>query len=357
MALFLFQDPHKSYRSQFKDIIFDAMKKFALIGCGKIAGRHAENMARTGSLVAVCDVVKEKRDAFAKIYNARAYDNIDQLLQGEKEVAIVAVCTPNGMHAEHTIKALQAGKHVLCEKPLCLTTAAAWQMVETAHLCRRKLFVVKQNRYNDPVVFTKKLLTENRLGKIESFQINCYWNRPQEYYTSTWKGSKFPDGGTLYTQFSHFIDLLYWLLGDVHSIKGYKGTFGKREHFEIEDTGVVALKMHSGAIGSLNYTINSQNRNLEGSFAIFGEKGSIKIGGQYLNTLEWFESADHIAPPQIIHHPSNDYGYYQGSMSNHHKVYDDLLASLDGTGSLLEAKDAVKTIEIIERIYASSETV
>jgi predicted dehydrogenase len=246
---------------------------------------------------------------------------------------------------------------VLCEKPLCITKAAAWQMVETAHFCRRKIFVVKQNRYNEPVLFVKKLLDENSLGKIESFQINCYWNRPQEYYSNTWKGSADLDGGTLYTQFSHFIDLLYWFLGDVETVKGYKGTYRTRRHFAIEDTGNAILKMTSGAIGSLNYTINSFSRNLEGSFAIFGEKGSIKIGGQYLNTLEWFETADQTQPPLMTHHPPNDYGFYQGSMSNHHKVYEDLMQSLQGNGSLLEAKDAIKTIEIIEKIYAASEAV
>ena len=339
------------------DCILGAMKKFALIGCGSIAGRHAENIKRVGVLAAVCDTVPEKADALAVRYGANAYYHIEDLLEKERSVAIVVICTPNGLHAEHSIKSLQAKKHVLCEKPLCLTRAAAWQMVETAHFCRRKLFVVKQNRYNEPVLFVKSLLQQNRLGKIQSFQINCFWNRPQEYYADTWKGKVFPDGGTLYTQFSHFIDLLYWLLGDVEVANGYKANFGNRQHFEIEDTGLVLLKLASGAIGSLHYTINSFHRNLEGSFTIFGEKGSVKIGGQYLNTLEWCETAEPVTPPPVVHHPPNDFGYYKGSMSNHHKVYEDLMQSLNGNGSLLEAKDAIKTIEIIEKIYAASDTV
>ncbi|HET7898778.1 MAG TPA: Gfo/Idh/MocA family oxidoreductase, partial [Flavisolibacter sp.] len=293
----------------------------------------------------------------AATYQARVYTSLDELLREEKEVDIVAVCTPNGLHAEHSIKSLQWRKHVLCEKPLCITSAAAWQMVETAHLCRRKLFVVKQNRYNEPVQIVKKLLDENRLGKIYSFQVNCFWNRPQEYYHDSWKGSQFLDGGTLYTQFSHFIDLLYWFLGDVETVKGFYGDLAHRQDFAIEDTGTAILQMQSGAIGSLNYTINSHRRNMEGSLALFGEKGSVKIGGQYLNTLEWF-SVDGLEAPEISGTPgANDYGLYQGSMSNHHKVYDDLIRSLDGNGSLIEARDAIKTVEIIEKIYAASEEV
>lgn len=330
------------------------MKKFALVGCGRIAKRHAENIARVGQLLAVCDIDKDKADAFAATYNAKAYSSLDDLLREENEVEIISVCTPNGLHAEHSIKSLQWRKHVLCEKPLCVTSAAAWQMVETAHLCRRKLFVVKQNRYNEPVQLVKKLLDEDRLGKIYSFQVNCYWNRPQEYYQNTWKGSKYLDGGTLYTQFSHFIDLLYWMLGDVEKVKGFCGDFAHREEFAIEDTGTAILQMQSGAIGSLNYTINSYSRNVEGSLALFGEKGTIKIGGQYLNTLEWFEVAGLEAPEIILTQGANDYGFYQGSMSNHHKVYDDLIRSLDGNGSLIEARDTIKTIEIIEKVYAAT---
>ena len=331
------------------------MYKFALIGCGNIAKRHAENIVRVGNLLAVCDINRQKADAFANVYNCAAYYSIDDLLKVEKEIDIVSVCTPNGLHVEHAIKSLQSGKHVLCEKPLCITSVAAMQMVDTAWFCRKKLFVVKQNRYNEPVQFVKKALDENLLGEIYSFQLNCFWNRPQEYYNGDWRGTKFLDGGILYTQFSHFIDLLYWFLGDVKSVKGLTENFDKRTNVEIEDTGVAVVKMQSGVIGSINYTINSYKKNTEGSLTIFGEKGTAKIGGQYLNTLEWFV-AEKQEPPQLkSSSPPNEYGFYQGSMSNHHKVYDDLIHSLDGNGSLLQARDAVKTIEIIEKIYAGSE--
>ncbi len=331
------------------------MYKFAIIGCGRIASRHAENIAALGRLQAVCDIDLERANTFASQYNAKAYYSIDDLLKNEKEIDIVSVCSPNGYHAEHSIKSLQAGKHVLCEKPLCISSVAANQMVETAHFFRKKLFVVKQNRYNDPVQIVKRLLENQSLGRIYSFQVNCFWNRPQQYYTGEWKGTKRLDGGILYTQFSHFVDLLYWFLGDVKRVKGFSANYRKMANMELEDAGVAILEMNSNVIGTLNYTINSYNSNAEGSFSIFGEMGSVKIGGQYLNTLELFEVKDNSRPFISSTSNPNQYGFYEGSMSNHDKVYQELISSINGNGNLLEAKDAVKTIEIIEKIIASSE--
>ncbi|HYH16292.1 MAG TPA: Gfo/Idh/MocA family oxidoreductase [Flavisolibacter sp.] len=334
------------------------MYKFAIIGCGRIAYRHAEHILRVGQLVAVCDIDKTKADAFAKQYDAKAFYSIDDLLKSSEHVDIVSVCTPNGFHAEHAIKSLQARKHVLCEKPMCITSVAAWQMADTAHFFRKKLFVVKQNRFNPPIQLVKKDLEANKYGTIYSFQINCFWNRSQGYYTGDWRGTKELDGGTLYTQFSHFIDVLYWFLGDVEEVKGFKENYTHHKHVEIEDTGVVTLKMKSGAIGTLNFTVNSYQHNQEGSFTLFGEKGSVKIGGQYLNTLEWYETETGETPSLANPVPANHYGHYQGSMSNHDKVYEALVASLNSNGSngsLLEARDAIKTIEIIEKIYKALE--
>jgi predicted dehydrogenase len=234
---------------------------------------------------------------------------------------------------------------------MCITSVAAWQMADTAHFFRKKLFIVKQNRFNPPIQLVKKDLDAEKYGAIYSFQINCFWNRSQGYYTGDWRGTQHLDGGILYTQFSHFIDVLYWFLGDVEEVKGFKDNFTHHQHVEIEDTGVVAIKMKSGVLGTLHFTVNSYQQNQEGSLTLFGEKGSVKIGGQYLNTLEWYntESGDFPALDQTVQ--ANQYGHYQGSMSNHDKVYESLVASLDNNGSLLEARDAIKTIEIIEKIY------
>ena len=330
------------------------MYRFGLVGCGNISSRHAENIKRVGKLMAVCDIIPEKAEGVAAKFDAKPFYSIDDLLQSQIGIDVIVVCTPNGLHAEHSIKFLKAGKHVLCEKPMCLKSTDAAKMIEAADNSRKKIFIVKQNRYNEPVQYIKKLIDNNKLGKIFSFQLNCFWNRPQAYYLNSWKGTKNLDGGILYTQFSHFIDLLHWFTGDIDTVEGYKNTYRNRSQFELEDTGVAILKMKSGAIGTLNYTINSVSKNLEGSLSLFAEKGNVKIGGQYLNTLEWFDVEGESKPIISQSDLANDYGYYQGSMSNHHKVYDDLVQSIEGNGNLLEAKDAIATVEMIEKIYAAT---
>ncbi|GAA4329502.1 Gfo/Idh/MocA family oxidoreductase [Flaviaesturariibacter amylovorans] len=331
------------------------MYQFALVGCGRIGARHAEQIQQKGRLVAVCDTDSAKAEAFGNRYGARTYPSIDHLLASEKEIDVVVVCTPNGLHAEHCIKSLQAYRHVLCEKPLCLTSAGAWEMLNTAHFFRRKLHIVKQNRYNEPVRFVKDLLERGALGRILSFQLNCFWQRPESYYNGDWHGDPNLDGGLLYTQFSHFIDLLYWFLGDITWAQGRRSNHGLRANLKTEDSGVALLRTEGGVSGTLHYTINSGTHNREGSLTLFGEMGSVKIGGEYLNLLEWSSGID-TSGYEPGSGTANDYGAYTGSMSNHHLVYDDLLRALDGSpNSLPSILEAVKVVEIIERIYRHSE--
>ncbi|MEO6732435.1 MAG: Gfo/Idh/MocA family oxidoreductase [Ferruginibacter sp.] len=325
---------------------------FAIVGCGRISQRHAAQISRIGNVKAVCDIIPERANDLADQYSAISYYSLDKLLLSERSLDVISICTPNGLHAEHSIKALDAGINVLCEKPLCINVADGNNMLAAAARYEKKLFVVKQNRYNPPVVFLKELISNNALGKIFSFQINCFWSRPPAYYTD-WKGTKLLDGGTLFTQFSHFIDLLYWLLGDVSNVKAMARNFA-HPSIEFEDTGAILFEMQTGAIGSLNYTVNSFDKNMEGSITIFAEKGSIKIGGQYLNELEYFNVKGMDAPVLSKGNPANGYGFYQGSMSNHDKVYDNLVKALhDPTHLFASAADGLKTVEIIERIYAS----
>ena len=292
----------------------------------------------------------EKANDLARQYGATVYYNLDDLLNSEKAIDVMSICTPNGLHAQHTIKSLDAGMHVLCEKPLCINVIEGKQMIAAAERSRKKLFVVKQNRYNPPVVFLKELISLNKLGNIFSFQVNCFWNRNPDYYTG-WKGTKQLDGGTLFTQFSHFIDLIYWLLGDVATVKTISRNFA-HEAIEFEDTGIVLFEMKSGAIGTMNYTVNSFEKNMEGSLTLFAEKGSVKIGGEYLNELEYFKVAGMETPILAKGNPANAYGHYQGSMSNHDKVYEELLKALeDPYSTLASAAEGLKTVEIIERIY------
>ncbi len=326
---------------------------FVLIGCGRIGQRHAEHINNNGNLVAVCDIDPEKAKLFGEKHRAKVYFAIDDLLQNEKEIDVVSVCTPNGLHAEHTIKALRAGYHVLCEKPMCINVPDCGQMIQEAERANRRLFIVKQNRFNPPVAAVKKLIDENKLGKIFSVQLNCFWNRNPEYFSfSDWKGTKALDGGTLYTQFSHFIDLLYYLVGDVKKTFAFAGNFNHKNQVEFEDAGVVALKFYNGALGTVNFTINSFAKNMEGSLTIFAEKGTVKIGGQYLNELE-YQSFDGFKIEGLAEgNPPNNYGQYVGSMSNHDKVYENVVDVLTKGGVIAtNGFEGLKTVEIIDKIY------
>lgn len=330
------------------------MKKlrFAIIGCGRIAQRHAMHINNKGVLVAVCDVVKEKANDLATRYAAPAYYTIDDLLQNEKSVDVIVICTPNGLHAEHAIKSLQAGFHVLCEKPMALRESEASAMIDAARLAGKQLLIVKQNRYNPPVTAVKKVLDEGRLGKVYSVQLNCFWNRNADYYTDAWRGTLDMDGGTLFTQFSHFIDLLYWVVGNVKQVNAVLANYAHTGIIEFEDTGTVLLQFENGAIGTLNYTVNSHGKNMEGSLTLFCEKGTVKIGGQYLNQLDYQDIEGYVIDGVPAGNAANDYGAWQGSMSNHHKVYDNLIDVLQHNAiATTPAEDGLKTVEIIERIY------
>ncbi|HSU28565.1 MAG TPA: Gfo/Idh/MocA family oxidoreductase [Chitinophagaceae bacterium] len=328
--------------------------RFAIIGCGKIAARHAREASKQGFLVSVCDIIPERADQLAGEYSATPYYNIQELLAG-KDFDILAVCTPNGLHAEHTLTALQAGKHVLCEKPMAISSGDADKMIVAAEKAGKQLFVVKQNRFNPPVSYLKKLLEEKKLGAIFQFEMNCFWNRPPAYYKSTWKGTKKMDGGILFTQFSHFVDLLYWLLGDVASASGLRYNCTHKGIIEFEDGGIAMLQMKNGASGTLNYTVSSHQKNMEGSLTVFGEKGTVKVGGQYLNELEYFSVEGETLPSLSKGNPANQYGEYEGSMSNHDKVYASTIRSLEDPAlRYITPAEAQKSIEIIEKIYAAS---
>lgn len=329
--------------------------KFALIGCGKIGVRHAEHIKQFATLVAVCDVDQDKAKKLALEYNAHAYADLDELLLKETGVEVVSICTPNGLHAEHSIKSLRAGKHVLCEKPMAISVSDCGEMIKEAERANRRLFAIKQNRFNPPVIAVKNAIDKGILGKIYSFQVSCFWNRNERYYQNSWKGTADMDGGTLFTQFSHFIDLIYYLVGDVNEAYALTRNFAHKSIIDFEDTGVAILELHNGAIGSLHYTVNSHQKNMEGSITLIAEKGTVKIGGQYLNELE-YQNIDGFEIKDLPQgNKANNYGDYTGSMSNHDKVYENVAdVLLRGEAISTNSFEAMKTIEIIEKIYRSA---
>ena len=335
------------------------MKKLniAVVGVGHIGSQHAKHAHTFGTLVAVCDIKKDKAKTVAETYGCSAYFSIDDLFTHEKNLDLIAVCTPNGLHAEHSIKALKAGSNVLCEKPMATTVRDCERMIHVAEETNRRLFIVKQNRFNPPVRALKKVIDEDKLGKIVNVQVNCFWNRTREYYTgSDWRGKLQMDGGTLFTQYSHFIDLLYWLVGDVDEVKAYTHNYLHKDVVEFEDTGVVILKFSNGALGTINFTIDSYGKNMEGSITFFGEKGTVKVGGQYLNLLEYQSIEGYEITGLEPGNPPNTYGVNKGSMSNHDKVYLNVIDVLVHGGSITtDLLDGLKTVQIIERIYKAAE--
>ncbi len=331
--------------------------RIAIVGVGHIGSQHVKHAKNLGNLVAVCDIKEAKAKTIAEQFDCKAYFSLDELLASEKALDLVAVCTPNGLHADHSIKALKAGCNVLCEKPMATRVRDCERMIHTAEETNRRLFIVKQNRFNPPVKAVKKAIEDGRLGRILNIQVNCFWNRNREYYTgSDWRGTLKMDGGTLFTQYSHFIDLLYWFIGDVEEARAFTDNYIHKDVVEFEDTGVVVLKFANGALGTIHFTINSYGGNMEGSLTLFGEKGTVKIGGKYLNLLEYQSIEDYMIKGLEPGNPPNVYGKIIGSMSNHDKVYENVIDVLIHGGSIAtDLLDGLKTVQIIEKIYKVAE--
>jgi len=328
---------------------------FAIIGCGYVAQRHAKhiNNCAEATLIGVYDINKDKTNQFAQQFNTNSFASPTNLL-ANPQIDIVSVCTPNGHHHIATIQALNAGKHVLVEKPMSIKKAWCEQMINTALAKSKQLFVVKQNRFNPPVQAVKQLLNNNKLGNIFSVSVNCFWNRNAQYYQqSQWRGTKAQDGGTLYTQFSHFIDIIYYLFGDVEIENGIVKNLNHQNLIEFEDTGQVIFKLKEhNALGNLSYTTAAYQQNMEGSITIFAENATIKIGGQYLNTIDYQCTNGFDIENIETSNQANNYGFYQGSMSNHNQVINNVVGALKGREPIMtNAYQGLKVVEIIENIY------
>ncbi len=332
------------------------MITFGLIGYGKIGERHARCIEAhpDGSLKGAYDINDDRSAFFSQCFPELInYQSLDQLLH-DPEIDIVSICTPNYTHAEIAIAALSAGKHVLVEKPMAIRKSDCEAMIHTSLKTGKSLFVVKQNRFNPPVQAVKKLLEQNKPGKIYSVAINCYWNRNDRYYQqSDWKGKKALDGGTLFTQFSHFIDVVYYLLGDMQILNARLDNVSHHGLIDFEDTGIVTFLLNeSNAPGVLHYTTSAFRQNMEGSITIFAEHATIKIGGKYLNTIDYQVTDGFDIKDLPSGGTPNQYGDYEGSMSNHDQVIDNVINSLQGKGAIMtNAYDGLKSVEIIEHIY------
>ena len=263
------------------------------------------------------------------------------------------ICTPNGLHAEQAITALEAKKHVVCEKPMGLSKESCEKVLFKALQEAKQVFCVMQNRYSPPSEWIKSIISEGKLGEIFMVQLNCFWNRDEQYYKAGgWKGTEELDGGTLFTQFSHFIDIMYWLFGDIDNIQGKFADFTHKELTDFEDSGFVSFDFINGGMGSINYSTAIAHQNLESSMTIIGKNGSVKIGGQYMNEVEVCTISNYTMPVLKESNPANDYGPYKGSAANHNYVISNVINTLKGrTSATTNALEGMKVVEIIERIY------
>lgn len=328
--------------------------KFAVVGCGHIGKRHAEMISRNpeSQLVALCDV-KPKEALGLDAFDVPYFTDAAAMLDAVPEIEVVNICTPNGLHAPLSLLALDRGKHVVCEKPMGLTKASCEAVLSKALQKHRHVFGVMQNRYSPPSEWMKEMVEEKRLGDIFLVQVNCYWNRDERYYKKDgWKGSADLDGGTLFTQFSHFVDIMYWLFGDITDIQGRFADFNHKDLTAFEDSGLVSFRFLNGGLGCLNYSTSVWDKNLESSITVIGSKGSIKIGGQYMDQVEVCHVQDYTMPELPPTNPANDYGAYKGSASNHHYIIENVVDTLKGRKSMTtNALEGMKVIDIIERIY------
>ena len=328
--------------------------KFAVVGQGHIGKRHAEMIRRNDNaeLVALCDVLpKEKlqlQDSPEPFFLS-----IDELLSSGIDIDVVNICTPNGFHADYAIKVLNTHRHVVIEKPVALTKADAQAILDKSKEVSREVFCVMQNRYSPPSVWLKKIVEDRQLGDIFLVQLNCYWNRDNRYYhPGDWHGNAQLDGGTLFTQFSHFIDIMYWLFGDITNIAGNFKDFNHQTLTDFEDSGVVTFDFVKGGMGVLNYSTAVWEINLESSITIIGSKGTVRVAGQYMNEVTCCHVQDYEMPELAPCNPANDYGPYKGSAQNHHYVIGNVVDTLMGNATITtNLNDGLKIVDIIERIY------
>ncbi len=329
--------------------------RIALVGCGRISRTHFDALARVEglTLTAVCDEVEERAREAAARTGAAWYTDYARMLR-EAPCDAVTVATPSGLHPEHGIAAARAGKHVICEKPMGTTLAAADALVRACDEAGVQLFVVKQNRLNPAIRLLRQAVDKGRFGRIYVASTTVWWSRPQDYYDQApWRGTRALDGGAILNQASHYVDLVQWLVGPVESVMAKTATLARR--IEAEDTGMAILKFANGALGSIQVTMLSFPKNLEGSITILGEKGSAKIGGTAVNRVEHWAFADYDDDDKLIEQaataPPNVYGF------GHEGYYRNVLAALRGeTRPDTDGRGGRKSLELILAIYESART-
>lgn len=328
--------------------------KFAVIGLGHIGKRHADIILNNKDAQLIAIIEPYLKIDLSK-YQVPVFRSLTDFFDSNIETDIICIATPNYLHCQQAIQCMQNGIDVIIEKPMGLTVNECNLVDETAKNLNRNVFCVMQNRYSPPSIWLKEIVSANILGKIFYVQINCFWNRGEKYYQPDgWKGKIAKDGGTLFTQFSHFVDTLYWIFGDITNINARFNNYNHQQTIEFEDAGFVSFDLINGGNGSLNYSTSAYHKNIESSITILAENGSIKIGGQYMEKVLHCEIKDYEMPILATTNPPNDYGEYKGSAANHEYVINNAIQTLLGNESIkTPALEGLKVVDIIERIYES----
>ncbi len=330
---------------------------FAVVGFGHIGRRHATIISGHPDCQLVAIVEPNKEALKHELYpeNIPSFSTIEEMYASGIQPAIVNIAAPNGLHCQLAKQALVNKSNVVIEKPMGLTKAECEEVVFTSLQMSRQVFVVKQNRYSPPSKWLKEVVSSKTIGEVLMVQVNCYWNRDDRYYKpGGWKGTLGLDGGVLFTQFSHFIDIMYWVFGDIKNIHSSFRNFNHQKNTEFEDSGLVQFEFVNGGLGCINFSTSVWDTNMESSITIVGTKGSLKIGGQYMNEIEYCHIQDYEMPELAPTNPPNDYGPFKGSAANHHYVIENVVNTLSGRDTITaNALEGLKVVDIIERIYAS----
>lgn len=340
--------------SPFPPPITDRKVRFALVGCGRISKSHIDALAKhadTAELVDVCDTDPEALRAAAEATGARPHRLLADLLKTTTADAVI-LTTPSGLHPLQAIEVAAAGRHVISEKPMATRYEDGLAMVRACDGAGVRLFVVKQNRRNATLQLLKRAVSENRFGRIYMVNVNVFWTRPQEYYDAApWRGTWEYDGGALMNQASHYVDLLDWLIGPLESVQAYTATLERR--IQAEDTAAVALRWRSGALGSMNVTMLTYPKNLEGSITILGEKGSVRIGGVAVNEVQHWEFAephpDDGKVAESSYATTSVYGF------GHPLYYDNVIKVLRGEAEPeTDGRSGLRSLETLIAFYRSA---
>ncbi|MET3134743.1 UDP-N-acetyl-2-amino-2-deoxyglucuronate dehydrogenase [Oxalobacteraceae bacterium GrIS 1.11] len=328
--------------------------RFALIGCGRIAKNHFDAIKQHSEhceLVGVCDINSSALEAAASATGAKPYKNLTDMLAGCDADAFI-LTTPSGLHPEQAIQVAAAGRHVITEKPMATRWEDGKRMVAACDAAGVRLFVVKQNRRNATLQLLKNAVEKKRFGKIYMVNLNVFWTRPQEYYDSAkWRGTWEYDGGAFMNQASHYVDLLEWVIGPVESLHAYTATLAR--DIEVEDTGVISLRWRNGALGSMNVTMLTYPKNLEGSITILGEKGTVRIGGVAVNEVQQWEFAEPDEDDHLVKNASYQttsvYGF------GHPLYYVNVISVLRGEAEPeTDGREGLKSLEVLIATYLSA---